>query len=316
MSLRHELRTLLAGRAPPARQRLGVPARRPSPRGPARADGALRRRLRGRPGRSSAPARAARRSRSGSRGAGGRSSCSSRGRSGIRTRTGCPTRRARTSCTGPRTRVIGGEDPVELGKNNCGHGVGGSMVHYAGYCPRFHPSDFEVRTPRRRRRGLADLLRGARSRTTSGSSSSCRSPATTGRGATRTAIRTRAHPIAGGAEWPRGRRAQARDRDARRSGRDHQRRASATDPTASTAASACRAARSTRRRRRWSPTSPTRSSTAPRSAPTAWRSRSRSTTRAARVTGVRYMQRAVASGSSVPTPSRSPAIRSRRRGCC
>ncbi len=43
-------------------------------------------------------------------------------------------------------RLIGGEDPVELGKNNSGHGVGGSMVHYAGYCPRFHPSDFEVRS--------------------------------------------------------------------------------------------------------------------------------------------------------------------------
>ncbi len=43
-------------------------------------------------------------------------------------------------------RVIGGEDPVELGKNNSGHGVGGSMVHYAGYCPRFHPSDFLTRT--------------------------------------------------------------------------------------------------------------------------------------------------------------------------
>jgi choline dehydrogenase-like flavoprotein len=43
-------------------------------------------------------------------------------------------------------RVIGGDDPVELGKNNSGHGVGGSMVHFAGYTPRFHPSDFEVRT--------------------------------------------------------------------------------------------------------------------------------------------------------------------------
>ena len=43
-------------------------------------------------------------------------------------------------------RLIGGEDPVELGKNNSGHGVGGSMVHYAGYAPRFHPSDFETRT--------------------------------------------------------------------------------------------------------------------------------------------------------------------------
>ena len=43
-------------------------------------------------------------------------------------------------------RVIGGQDPVELGKNNSGQGVGGSMIHYAGYAPRFHPSDFEVRT--------------------------------------------------------------------------------------------------------------------------------------------------------------------------
>ena len=43
-------------------------------------------------------------------------------------------------------RIIGGTDPVELGKNNSGHGVGGSMVHYAGYCPRFHPSDFNVRS--------------------------------------------------------------------------------------------------------------------------------------------------------------------------
>ncbi|MEJ7875539.1 MAG: FAD-dependent oxidoreductase, partial [Solirubrobacterales bacterium] len=43
-------------------------------------------------------------------------------------------------------RVVGGDDPVELGKNNCGHGVGGSMVHFAGYTPRFHPSDFQTQT--------------------------------------------------------------------------------------------------------------------------------------------------------------------------
>jgi choline dehydrogenase-like flavoprotein len=43
-------------------------------------------------------------------------------------------------------RVIDGTDPVDLGKNNSGHGVGGSMIHYAGYAPRFHPSDFEVRS--------------------------------------------------------------------------------------------------------------------------------------------------------------------------
>lgn len=43
-------------------------------------------------------------------------------------------------------RIIGGGDPIELGKNNSGRGVGGSMVHYAGYTPRFHPSDFSTFT--------------------------------------------------------------------------------------------------------------------------------------------------------------------------
>jgi choline dehydrogenase-like flavoprotein len=44
------------------------------------------------------------------------------------------------------TRLIGGNDPIEMGKNNSGVGVGGSMTHFAGYTPRLHPSDFEVRT--------------------------------------------------------------------------------------------------------------------------------------------------------------------------
>ena len=43
-------------------------------------------------------------------------------------------------------RVISGSDPVPLGSNNSGRGVGGSMVHYAGYTPRFHPSDFQTLT--------------------------------------------------------------------------------------------------------------------------------------------------------------------------
>jgi choline dehydrogenase-like flavoprotein len=43
-------------------------------------------------------------------------------------------------------RVITGADPVPLGSNNSGRGVGGSMVHYAGYAPRLHPSDFETQT--------------------------------------------------------------------------------------------------------------------------------------------------------------------------
>jgi choline dehydrogenase-like flavoprotein len=43
-------------------------------------------------------------------------------------------------------RVISGKDPVPLGSNNSGRGVGGSMVHFAGYVPRFHPSDFRTQT--------------------------------------------------------------------------------------------------------------------------------------------------------------------------
>jgi choline dehydrogenase-like flavoprotein len=43
-------------------------------------------------------------------------------------------------------RIIGGSNPLELGANNSGRGVGGSTIHYAGFCPRLHPSDFRVRT--------------------------------------------------------------------------------------------------------------------------------------------------------------------------
>jgi choline dehydrogenase-like flavoprotein len=43
-------------------------------------------------------------------------------------------------------RVVGGDTPIPMGANNSGRGVGGSMVHYAGYTPRFHPSDFRTRT--------------------------------------------------------------------------------------------------------------------------------------------------------------------------
>ncbi|HMA46307.1 MAG TPA: GMC family oxidoreductase, partial [Frankiaceae bacterium] len=43
-------------------------------------------------------------------------------------------------------RVISGDNPVPLGSNNSGRGVGGSMVHFAGYTPRLHPSDFATAT--------------------------------------------------------------------------------------------------------------------------------------------------------------------------
>jgi choline dehydrogenase-like flavoprotein len=43
-------------------------------------------------------------------------------------------------------RVISGDQPIKMGKNNSGVGVGGTMTHFAGYTPRLHPSDFDVRT--------------------------------------------------------------------------------------------------------------------------------------------------------------------------
>ncbi len=41
-------------------------------------------------------------------------------------------------------RITGGENPLTLGENNSGQGVGGGTVHWAGFTPRFHPSDFRV----------------------------------------------------------------------------------------------------------------------------------------------------------------------------
>ena len=43
-------------------------------------------------------------------------------------------------------RITGGKDPLSLGENNSGKGVGGGSVHWAAFAPRFHPSDFRVRT--------------------------------------------------------------------------------------------------------------------------------------------------------------------------
>ena len=43
-------------------------------------------------------------------------------------------------------RITSGEHPLEFGANNSGRGVGGSTIHYAGFAPRLHPSDFRVRS--------------------------------------------------------------------------------------------------------------------------------------------------------------------------
>jgi len=51
-------------------------------------------------------------------------------------------------------RITGGVDPVELGSNNSGRGVGGSTVHYSMIAMRAHPDDF-------RRRSLEGEIAGA-----------------------------------------------------------------------------------------------------------------------------------------------------------
>src|SRR4051794_18190236 len=48
------------------------------------------------------------------------------------------------------SRVIGGEDPVELGKNNSRHGGGGPVIPHAGYTPPLYPPGLQNPTPHRR----------------------------------------------------------------------------------------------------------------------------------------------------------------------
>ncbi len=44
------------------------------------------------------------------------------------------------------TRLVAGNDPLAMGHNNSGRGVGGGTVHFTGVFYRFHESDFRVKT--------------------------------------------------------------------------------------------------------------------------------------------------------------------------
>ena len=145
-------------------------------------------------------------------------------------------------------RVIGGSDPVELGKNNCGHGVGGSMVHYAGVRARFHPSDFEVYT----RDGVgADWPISYEDLKPHYERLELELPVAGDYWPWGDPHRYphAAHPIAGVPRWPGAARASSGSRCGSAPWESPTARL-ATGPTASTAGSACRGARSTRRRRR------------------------------------------------------------------
>ena len=42
------------------------------------------------------------------------------------------------------TRLVGGSDPLQMGRNNSGRGVGGGTTHFTGVFLRFHESDFRT----------------------------------------------------------------------------------------------------------------------------------------------------------------------------
>jgi choline dehydrogenase-like flavoprotein len=44
------------------------------------------------------------------------------------------------------TRIVSGNDPLQLGHNNSGRGVGGGTTHFTGVFLRFHESDFRTKT--------------------------------------------------------------------------------------------------------------------------------------------------------------------------
>lgn len=44
------------------------------------------------------------------------------------------------------TRIVDGDDPLTMGHNNCGYGVGGGTVHFTGVFLRFHEADFKTKS--------------------------------------------------------------------------------------------------------------------------------------------------------------------------
>src|SRR5690606_31717020 len=44
------------------------------------------------------------------------------------------------------TRIVDGSDPLKLGHNNCGRGVGGGTVHFTAVFLRFHDADFKAKS--------------------------------------------------------------------------------------------------------------------------------------------------------------------------
>jgi len=282
---------------------------------PARTRCAGTRRVRRSTWSSSAPAPAGRCWRNGWPGTVGRSSSWRPARSGTRMRTGSPTRRARTSCTGRRNGSSAAPTRSSWARTTP---AAASAVRWST-TPATPPASTPRIFPPSPTTGSARTGRSATrtcGRTTSRSRPNYPSPGRTGPGAFRTATpspRTRSPgrpPGCGKAPAVLASRC-----GSVRSGSSTA--PSATARTASTAATACRAARSTPRPARTSPTYRMRWPTRWRSGPTPWPPASNSTRRP----GVRSAwcittRSAAPKSCSGPGSSRSPATPSKPPGCC
>ena len=81
--------------------------------------------------------------------------------SGGRSRISPRTRASSSKLYWTDPRITAGDDPIELGGNNSGRGVGGSTVHFTMISLRWRPEWFKSRIEARLRPRLADRLRGA-----------------------------------------------------------------------------------------------------------------------------------------------------------
>ena len=213
-------------------------------------------------------------------------------------------------------RIVDGDNPLQLGSNNSGKAVGGSTVHFAMVSLRFRPEWFKSRSllgygadwPLDWREMWHYYARGR-------AGAEDRRPGhTIPGGRSGRAIRIARIELNAAAHVLARRLRGARHRLDRDAARDPLRAARRWRILASIAASARSAAPPTPSRARWSPGSRARSRPARRSATSRWSGGSRWTTHG-RATGVHYHREGHGASSARATSS-SPAMRSRRRGCC
>ena len=198
-----------------------------------------------------------------------------RARSGDRSKISPPTRREQGGLYWTDERITGGADPVELGANNSGRGVGGSTVHYTMIALRFRPEWFKCTSTARLRPRLADQLRRDRAllRGGRGGAEDLRpDPLPVGQ-ARASAIPIAQHEVNAAGTGARARLRRRSASNGRRCRSRRCRRRAGWRTPASIAASAPTAARPTPSRACWSPSSRARCRPAPKSATWRWSGR-------------------------------------------